>query len=78
MRISLAAAGIALALGAAAQDGKIVRPPNQSAIASEEVNVIATAPGAKLELDGKVEDILGEHDPVDEEHAGETQFDRKQ
>src|SRR6266567_932351 len=37
----------------AAAEGKILRPVDKSALPSGEVDIIATAPGGKLELDGK-------------------------
>ena len=49
----LAATPVFLGLAALAADGRIMLPPDNSAVPSGDVVVIATAPGGKLELDGK-------------------------
>jgi len=37
----------------AASEGKILRPADKSAVSSGDVDIVATAPGGRLELDGK-------------------------
>jgi predicted CXXCH cytochrome family protein len=50
----VAALAIVAAVAAGAQeDGKILRPVDGAAIAGDAVDIIATAPGGRLELDGK-------------------------
>jgi predicted CXXCH cytochrome family protein len=52
MKAHLATLLLCTLLGAADQPGKIVRPPDQTAFKTETIEVIATAPEGKLELDG--------------------------
>lgn len=46
-------AALLVAAGAFAAEEKILRPADKSAFPSGDVDIVATAPGGKLELDGK-------------------------
>lgn len=50
---ALSAAILAAVAATAQDDGKILRPADGAAIAGDTVNIIATAPAGRLELDGK-------------------------